>query len=260
MRSDMDKVVTERPRNGGGVKAPKGEKRRNQRTPKEDLPKGEKIRQKWETYNNDSTAKQFTDVLGPLYRYLLSKVGEPWDQVWSEVCKNLPGHSMNVRHIRGHIKDFVEVQTVMLDGKVCYAEGMSYGLEITGGYGRYEWQMYVHPDTGVLCKIKSTGTHRFREKQKVGIDVPDEPMKQYHQIDGVWYIVTLAECAHLDAPRHSAGVPRQWRTWEVYDAAYKQNFNRRDLKDKYGKLVYGVSKKQLNRKQIERAGLRKDAA
>src|SRR6266404_1978920 len=82
MRSDMKKVVTERPRGGGGVKTPKGEKRDWQRHAVEDLPKRERIRAKWDHTNG---GKYFTDVLGPLYRFLLKQAGRPWDNVYSEI-------------------------------------------------------------------------------------------------------------------------------------------------------------------------------
>lgn len=256
MREDMAKVTTERPRAGLRIQAPKGEKRRDQRIPQEDLPKREKIRQKWESHYSDY-AKAFTDVLGPMYRFLLSQVGQKWDNVWSEICQKLPNNSLNTSHVRGHILDFVETQTVLIDGKVCYGAGSIYGMEISG-YGRYEWQMYVHPVTGILCKIKNS-PHRQNKREKAGINVPDEPLKQYHNINGVWYMVTLVECPEIVRKRPKKtmyGTIMAFPAMEIYDHAYKTKFGRRDMETKYGMYAYAASKRQLNGKEIDRAGLR----
>ena len=58
MRPDFKKVVTERPRSGGGVKTPKGDKRQWQRYDVEDYPKREKLRAKWDRCGS----KHFTDA------------------------------------------------------------------------------------------------------------------------------------------------------------------------------------------------------
>jgi len=67
------------------VKTPKGEKRAWQRHADDELPKREQIGAKWDNHRG---GKQFTDVLGPLYRYLLKQVGRPWDKVYSEIAQN----------------------------------------------------------------------------------------------------------------------------------------------------------------------------
>jgi hypothetical protein len=128
MRKDMGKVVIERPRTGGMLsykdirrsKASQEFKKikisdvsgiddvltEDEEIQLETLPKGgiEKMKQSygWET-------KEFSDLLGPIKRYLHSKVGENWDDVWSEVCQTLKGNHP-VEHVREHVEDMVDLR------------------------------------------------------------------------------------------------------------------------------------------------------
>src|SRR5687767_11010060 len=114
MRPDMGKVVIERPRAGGGIQYPKGEKRRLQREGGlENSPKSEHIGRKWKS---TTYSKHFTDVLGPLYRYLLKQVGRPWDKIWSEICEHMPKTNIAIGHVRDHVMDFVELHAMFING------------------------------------------------------------------------------------------------------------------------------------------------
>ncbi len=55
--------------------------------------------------------KVFSDLLGPIYRYLYSKCGTRWDEVWSDVCTNLRG-AYAVEHVREHVEQMVEFEGV----------------------------------------------------------------------------------------------------------------------------------------------------
>ena len=57
---------------------------------------------------NHHGGKVFTDVLGPLYRYLLKQVGRKWDAVYSEVAESLPKTSVQNIHVYTHLWQFVE--------------------------------------------------------------------------------------------------------------------------------------------------------
>ena len=83
MRSDMAKVLVERPR-GGYRCAGKGYLKDLQRTPIEEMRSREGIKARAR-----GNRKWFNDHLGPLRRFLLSNVGRPWDVVYSEICRGL---------------------------------------------------------------------------------------------------------------------------------------------------------------------------
>ncbi len=109
MRKDMNKVLCTRARAGGGRPNNKHFDRSN--TPREiryfkgvkiDLsPKGESMRKR---HRMDWNSKEFTDHIEPLHRYLLSQVGNHWDDVWSDICKVLKGKGLQSFHVKQHVK------------------------------------------------------------------------------------------------------------------------------------------------------------
>lgn len=246
MREDMATVVTERPRVGLRFKAPKGLKKTYSREMRDECESHrEKIRQKWQT---GYEGKQFTDVLGPLYGYIFKQVGRRWDDVYSEICKNLPNNSLNTSHVRGHIEDFVEVQVMLIDGVPYDTRGVS----PISNYGRWPFAFYVHPITNILCKLAQKKS-RWNHRSKVGIDVPCEDLKQYHYIGDVWYVLTLK-------PWKEPTDDRYWRHREVYDVGYKRSLSYNERRDLFGGDFLSVEKKQLNSKEVKKAGLNKRKA
>lgn len=240
MRSDMAQVVTEKPRSGGRVKTPKGSKKEYQWEVRNECEKHrEKIRLKWDrTYYE----KQFTDVLGPIVGYLRKQVGRKWDHVFSDICHNLPNNSLNTSHVRDHIKGFVETDVILIDG-VPYE---SDGIHKIEGYSHYP-QFYVHPVTGILCKLENHRKYRYRRDiKKIGKDVPGEKDKQYHCVDGVWYILTLRKAVYL-AYRYTS---------LLYDMGYKMSLDKYERQKLYGDDLYCFAKTQLNKKEIKKAGLK----
>jgi len=247
MRSDMKKVVTERPRSGGGVKSPKGERRQWQGYEQEDYPKREKIRAKW---GNDG--KNFTDVLGPLYHYLLKQVGRKWDAVYSEICANLPKTSMQNRHVYTHIWQFVERHVKIVDGVACYNHGRGLGQPIIS-WGRHA-QLYIHPGNGLLCKAKKWKSYKDRHREKPAPLVPGikvYPGVQYHKVGGIWYEVAVRKCAI--EPDKLPSVP--WNTRvndEVLERTYESPAQAAFV---YGGNYQPVSKRRLNKREMKFAGL-----
>lgn len=90
-------------------------------------------------------------------------------------------------------------------------------------------------------------------RRKVGINVPGEPLKQYHCIDDVWYILTLK-------PWKEPTDDRYWRYREVYDMGYKRSLGHNERRDLFGGDYLSVEKKQLNSKEVKKADLNKRKA
>jgi hypothetical protein len=242
MRADMKKVVTERPRGGGGVKTPKGEKRDRSRCDTEELPKREKIRAKW-THSNGG--KYFTDVLGPLCRYLLKQVGRPWNKVYSEIAANLPKTNVQNRHVYTHVWQFVEKDVLVIDGVPCYRAGRVHGQPLYAG-GRTE-QLYVHPINGLLCRVKKR--RPLRREPVMQPPVKAYPGVQYHRLNGVWYEVKVRP--------HPRAVPTERVSNnsirdEVLERTY---YNVDELKRVYGGYYIATSKRRLTKREIRRACL-----
>src|ERR1700722_596161 len=239
MRSDLAKVVTERPRAGLRIKSPKGYSRNLQRFSDEDHPKREKIRQKWKTYHND--AKVFTDLLGPLYGYLKKQVGRPWNKVYSEIAKKLPRKSLQGIHIQDHIFQFVELNVVMIDGKPHHKTQPRYS-EITEIYsvsGEKYPDLYVNPDNGLLCKAKVKKIVRKNNQRLPGIKL--YPGVQLHKIKDVWYEVKVKQYAFTFS---TVLPPMEDKVLECYHQ------NLMEMKTIYGGYYVGESKRPLTKKEI----------
>ena len=146
MRSDMDKVIVERPRHGSRMRRPsKGYRRAFKRCAWEDQPKREKIRL--------GKSKCLNEHLGPLRRYLRSQVGRPWSKVHAEICANISRDSAVQDHVRDHVDDIVATHVVLVDGVPCSGEGRDYGEPLRLSRWR---QLYVCPRTGILRRDRKS--------------------------------------------------------------------------------------------------------
>lgn len=266
MREDMSRVVTERPRRGGdgGKSIPaKGYKKRQKKTPLDEQPRREKITAPygWDT-------KEFSDLIGPLRGYLNKQVGRPWDKIWSEVCANLRITSVSQSHIRDHVEMEVEKNVVMV-GKVPYPS--SNRRWARDGYPLSGDQLYVNPNTGLLCKTKPSRRY-VRPKQKLSFFAIGG--KWYHAKNGIWYRLEMKMLPPEKEPQYdyskrtvpiTAGYSSKCTlltrrridhdlVW--FDAFLKCTLSRRDLKTQWGFEWRCSSMKQLNKREIKKLGLR----
>lgn len=90
MRKDMSKILVERPRAGGS----KHGIRNNRRVTKQLLSSNPEIEvdsfkgiRKVHKIHNDQ--KELNENLKPLVRFLHSRIGQKWDDVYSEIMKNM---------------------------------------------------------------------------------------------------------------------------------------------------------------------------
>ena len=227
MKSDMAKVITERPRVGGRIKTPKGEnKKKNWEKNNEAESKSESIRKKWKVANAE---KQFSEKLGPLYRYLLSKVGCQWDEVYSEICKGLSQDSVVQSHVRDHVFDFVTVDCYEENGYIYDAKHPNSPMD---SYGKYH-SLYVL--NGLLYKMPQRKRNSWRQpppKFHVGVQV-----LKYRDI---WYEVELVA---FDDPNAKASLK---------DMFLGQVIDRWKLHKFYGAYLRCTRKRCLNGKEIEK--------
>ena len=155
MRSDMSKVVTERPRYGHANRSKKTglHIRRWNRDDyfdgKDGLDGPKRLKSsRREQYGWD--AKEFSDRLGPLKRFLQSRVGKSWNRVYGELSRTLSKRNLTGQHIWEHVRLEVEVHCFIgEDGKV-YRKEAHFGKNTEVYKG-----LYVHPTMGVLCEVKS---------------------------------------------------------------------------------------------------------
>lgn len=128
-------------RSGGGRTNKKGRqkgRRRAQKTleTRDSLPAREAIRPKpLGTFQDDN--------LEPLERWLQSQVGRSWEQVFSDLNKQLDTRSATGLHVLQHLWWYVDPNTKLIDGKLVF-------FTHWGGIRRFEPWFYVHPRTGLF--------------------------------------------------------------------------------------------------------------
>lgn len=243
MRADMAKLLVERPRTGRAMARykRKGTVREATWAEREDAQpsRASMLGKKYRWWY-----KNLNENLAPFWRFLGGCVGRPWTKVYAEICEHVDRSSAVQAHILQHVWDRVERNPVFRDGKV-YAIPRFIGelREIPS----FDFYIDAH---GILRRGKGS-TYRQREAlRKAGKDTPRyvaiSPGRLAKQDrSGIWYEVIVAE-----KPR---GVPVRdaWFNEEILaDAA---SLFRWDTLTEYGgKLLYAVSKRAMNSREIAR--------
>jgi hypothetical protein len=272
----MAKVIVERPRRGG--------LRRPGRTVDvEDMPSKESLRR---PYRLRGTDKHLNENLAPLRRYLESRIGSRWDEVYSDIAAHLRVDSTVQQHVRDHLKDLVEI--VPQERWFSVWDGAGGRRKVRGG--RYQ-ALYVDPSDGILKKDPD-GEGRARAARRRAAERPIErigldAMRELRLIDGIWYEIAYAS---LPAPVYKTVVERRavrlrpfgWNSpvvemdvevrrlvsSPVYDVALKRwiplgpredgEAERRRWRSEYGRLNgrYAVAKRQADGRTLRRHGIR----
>lgn len=251
MRSDMAKVVTERPRRGHGddsvktsytirpkdlsidsdgdyedadygpgrIKASRGGQCRLR------LSEGRSMKMRG-NHSAYDCHKEFSDLLGPLRGYLRKQVGRPWDKVYSELRANLDFRTVSGQHIWDHVKQEVELHTYMrVDGQV--GELGRYGrVGVVDG-------LYVHPLTRLLCyrKKRNLRIGFWRDKPNPDVVKIDE-VNSIERINGIWYYVRFGIVdVYVPARMTASGfVARPEYFEEKRVVQWKRQLSRRELR------------------------------
>ena len=211
MRSDMSKVLIERPRHNHKDLSKKTGQRLHRYDPGdeyEDFPQREPA-------SKGRGTKQFTDLLGPLIKFLRSNVGRPWDKVYSELCAHLDRRKTTGQHVFQHLEDYVEVNCFVGDEGEIYARQRNggvrrigehtqqvafvdvsgvqrFGVRLIDNY-RYGHDFYVDPRTGLLRleKKRISQATRAAQRRQVRNTIERKPIsfdQSYLRLNGIWYI------------------------------------------------------------------------
>ncbi len=159
-------------------------------------------------------SKYFSDCLGPLYRWLRSKVGQNWDDIYHELCQMLDITTLSGKHILSHVWGYVERDAVLVDGIV-------YNRQYRRQLGSWKQELYVHPETRILCLANKV--------RKLPPKKPDNFLKidddhHYEKLDGIWYFFELADREELEVTKYYSHV----QTWKY--TARKRQCNKKQIK------------------------------
>ncbi len=278
MREDMAKVLVERPRIGSGNRHIASRMaRRKARNISIDNGDNFDSKQSMKSHlrghcKSEFCKKQLNENLRPLERYLLSNVGRCWDDIYSDIMAGINLNSAVQYHVWQHLipMDMVLTKTFLNEDRKVYCHnwaGECVPIE------EHHCDFYVHPGNGTLCH-KPRKSYR---QVKVALDRwinEQNPLKQWHKIDGIWYEIELREALPKEIENKSFGEARLtydsnlcksvW-TWakiwtnKYVDQIYKSSkfshyyFGDR-LWDLCNRLFDGrrlpVKKRQANKKQV----------
>lgn len=244
MRSDMHKVITERPRGGGG---PEKLHRRANLDP-DLLPRRQGMRR------GHTDRKWLTDLLGPLRRWLRAQVGRPWDDVHSEACAVIQPDSYLRIHVKTHLMEMVQRDTFLHDGQVWCFKNLRYGrqeLEVpvrqAVTLGR---PFYVHPVSRRLCEVPVGRIPRYRwQAPPPTYDCrwTVRPHQAHVLVDGLWYEARFDPFPARLKPGEDS---------HRFDLITHRLLSRSEARDHYGESAVCVSRRQLGRAELRRLGLR----
>jgi hypothetical protein len=236
MRSDMAKVIVEKPRRKGWAgKRPKGYRQRLRAFGSDGPPIREGVKARWQ-----GGTKSLNEHLGPLRRYLDSQVGRPWDRIFSEICAHINRNSAVQDHVRDHIEDYVSTCVILIDGVPCNGEGnWHYGKPLH----QLPWKRwYVCPRTGRLRKILPRTKQKNRQDKIVLpqiIRVSDT--LQCWLISGAWFLVTLKPLLQFSTTCPERDVILNCAVAELDEPKARRQ---------YGDAVYAVAKRRLAKREL----------
>ncbi len=220
MRSDMAKVIVERPRYGSRRRGKaKGYRKYRQLKNADVLAKRESIK-----FPHRGELKSLNEHLGPLRRYLLKQVGRPWNKVFAEICEHLSRDSAVQDHVRDHVGDFVATNVVVINDVLHEVTQWKMPIPLQC---RWHFQLlFVCPHTGIL---KRNARREHSPRKLPTIHIRHAFGVSFIRKSGVWYRVELE--AFPKKPDH--------RTWLVqitaHDAFENAEITRAQAIDLYGR-------------------------
>jgi hypothetical protein len=237
MRSDMGRVVIERPRRGSSHESPKVRHFRgrvNEEGDYDGLTRLPSSSNKINGFVPKIPDKSFTDLLGPLRRYLRKNVGRPWDNVYSEASESLKAGGWGVNHVfTNHFLGEVD-RTVYQD-----ESGALISLQHSNRFGRLPlWGFYVHPRTGLLCYAKPPRRIKRRDPNDLNL-VQRKDGGCYVRIKDLWFIAHYEKFGTLPASEREAlsrrGDVNDWPNsviaGKLWICRIEKSCNKKDLRE-----------------------------
>ena len=243
MRADMAKVLVERPRTGRAMA-----KYKRKGTVREAL---WSEREDAQTTHASMRSKKYrwwykdlNENLAPFWRFIDGCVGRPWAKVYAEICEHVDRSSAVQAHILQHVWDRIERNPIYRDGKV-------YSLpRFIGELREIDRRSYYIDRLGILRRGVAMS---YRQQQALRKDSPRyvvlSPGRVAKQDEsGNWYEVAVAE-----KPRDVI-VRDAWLNRELVG---ESEYGWDPVVEYGGKLLYAVSKRAMNSREISRLPMRR---
>lgn len=231
----LSEIVIERPRSGMRISSTKltGYQKELNRITREATEDG--LLSPYLIKTRDKS-KWLSDHMGPLRRLLRSHLNQPWDKVYSKLCRELNPRTMAGQHVIDHLWDFVALHVEIIGG-MPYSKPNGW---LCGGYqplaGSYRTKFYVHPDTGLLCAVPLVA-RKQKSQPKLPKDTIDiNAYEQYRQINDIWYRIAF----------------EPFRAAFVWDVLIKDTIDAKQALRTYGHKFHAVSKRQCGKRELKK--------
>lgn len=220
MRSDMAKILVERPRFGSrNASRKKGYRKYLAATPIEEQQQREPMLGHWR-----GKGKWFNENLSPLHRFLRSSIGRPWNKVYQQLREHVNFDNVVQKHLLTHVYQFVE-KNVEVRGESVYSREHAwlYRRPLSAG------QMFVCPRTGLLRVVKSV------RRQEAPKQLNRSQPLQYHRVGDSWFELRLQSLPTVAVEQ-----------WDVHFERRLTGISIAQLNQVYGGKLYAISKHSLS--------------
>jgi hypothetical protein len=246
MRSDMAKVLVERPRVPGwkATNVRKGYRKSLNKA----LDSGESPPIREGIKHRSGGTKSFNEHLGPLRRFLDRNVGRPWNKVYSEICQHVDRGNVVQKHILTHLFQYVVTNVVLIDGEPHDGTpGYWYGRPLRAVSHSHQW--YVCPRSGLLRRSRQV------PRRRPGRPAPPRRVRLSKtemclELNGRWELVTLAPLPLPVGPANK------------FDVVLGRNVPAQDglaeAQRTYGAAVYAVSRRLLAKRELKELPIPRD--
>jgi hypothetical protein len=252
MRSDFNKLLTERERLGHTMKFGDYRNAKLNTVLDEDMSGGKESMhaRRRNAKGGNGGRKSFNENLNPLKNFLRVNAGRPWDKIYSEITQTFDKRKVVNNHILEHLFQYVELEVYIIDGKPHtlnkwrghnHAEPYSL-IETNPRYPTY----YVDPRDGLMKVPKMGRTRKQRDRDQLAERIADQA-KAYRRLDddnhlilqdGIWWhYVAKNKPAQIAEYRQTP----EWTLAQNIQSSYMLSCAwsalPQELKEKHGKKV-----------------------
>lgn len=116
-------------------------------------------------------------------RFLKSRIGKNWNDVYSEICEDADVRSFEGNHLREWLSCVVEINTRIEDGEIV----SEFGYKITSPE-----DFYVDPNTNILKQVEKSD---YKREKATNLEqgVYEVDGQTYCKHEGLWYRVEMKE-------------------------------------------------------------------
>lgn len=226
MRSDMDKVIVERPRYGSrSPSRKKGYKRYINSVPLEDQPQRESMLGRWKGRD-----KLLNEHLGPMRRFLRSNIGRPWNKVHQELCEYVSFDNAVQAHVLAHVFEYVHLHVEVQDRSTVFdLRPFWRSLKLLRAN-----DMYVCPRTGILKAVLPN--HHQPPIRRIVLD----RSTQYHLRENRWWKVCVRGAKSCEE-----------RSWDAWLERLVSELPPETRMEAYGENLIAISKRPATHEEAK---------